>query len=567
MGTVYRKQTTRPMPKNAERFVRQGVTFVRWNDRSNRKRTARLITGKAGFERIAVESPYFVAKYRDGSGAVVEVSTGCRHEDAARRVLADLERQAELIRSGVVTAAEADVGRHQTTPIEEHVAAYITHLEASGTSGAHRKETRRLIRRVVADCGMSTLAALKRESLERWISSQTKSGMGARNLNAHRNAVASLAGWLADPTVGRLPSNPFRGVAKANERADRRRQRRALTEDELGRLLAVATNRPLIDAETIRRGSRAGERYGNVRPQVRARLELLGRERALIYKTLVLTGLRKKELASLTVGALHLDNPVPFVVLGAADEKNRQGSEIALRRDLADDLTRWLSERLKRNQREAIASGEPIPSGLALDAPLFNVPAGLVRILDRDLRAAGIPKRDDRGRVIDVHALRHTFGTLLSKGGVAPRTAQEAMRHSDIRLTMQTYTDPRLLDIVGALDALPALPLTEPSEAIGVKATGTDGRTVAPTVAPTFDKSSTRPTIRDNTSGKASLPTAAVSCCPDKEKGTLSIADRVPCKSGREDSNLRPPEPHSGALAKLRHAPVLHTYESRALGF
>src|SRR4051812_12529230 len=26
--------------------------------------------------------------------------------------------------------------------------------------------------------------------------------------------------------------------------------------------------------------------------------------------------------------------------------------------------------------------------------------------------------------------------------------------------------------------------------------------------------------------------------------------------SGREDSNLRPPEPHSGALAKLRHAPV-----------
>src|SRR4051812_48484955 len=26
--------------------------------------------------------------------------------------------------------------------------------------------------------------------------------------------------------------------------------------------------------------------------------------------------------------------------------------------------------------------------------------------------------------------------------------------------------------------------------------------------------------------------------------------------SGREDSNLRPPEPHSGALAKLRHAPL-----------
>ena len=28
-------------------------------------------------------------------------------------------------------------------------------------------------------------------------------------------------------------------------------------------------------------------------------------------------------------------------------------------------------------------------------------------------------------------------------------------------------------------------------------------------------------------------------------------------ESGREDSNLRPPEPHSGALAKLRHAPSI----------
>ena len=26
--------------------------------------------------------------------------------------------------------------------------------------------------------------------------------------------------------------------------------------------------------------------------------------------------------------------------------------------------------------------------------------------------------------------------------------------------------------------------------------------------------------------------------------------------SGRLDSNQRPPEPHSGALAKLRHAPI-----------
>src|SRR5436190_902037 len=64
-----------------------------------------------------------------------------------------------------------------------------------------------------------------------------------------------------------------------------------------------------------------------------------------------------------------------------------------------------------------------------------------------------------REPTLDVHALRTTFGTLLSKGGVAPRTAQAAMRYSDIRLTVQVYTDPRLLDVRGALDTLPALPL------------------------------------------------------------------------------------------------------------
>src|SRR5581483_8317889 len=116
------------------------------------------------------------------------------------------------------------------------------------------------------------------------------------------------------------------------------------------------------------------------------------------------------------------------------------------------------------------------------DSPLlfFYVPKGLLRILHLDLKAAGIPKRDERGRTVDVHALRHYFGTLLSKAGVAPRTAQAAMRHSTIDLTMNVYTDPKLLDVHGALDSLPNLPLnTNPrtertAMQAALKATGTD---------------------------------------------------------------------------------------------
>ena len=88
-------------------------------------------------------------------------------------------------------------------------------------------------------------------------------------------------------------------------------------------------------------------------------------------------------------------------------------------------------------------------------------------------QAAGIAKRDKRGRTVDVHAWRHTFGTMLSKGGVSPRTA---MRHSKVDLTMNVCTDPKLLDVHGALDSLPTLELDSrpQTEAQSMRATGTD---------------------------------------------------------------------------------------------
>ena len=125
---------------------------------------------------------------------------------------------------------------------------------------------------------------------------------------------------------------------------------------------------------------------------------------------------------------------------------------------------------------------------------------------NRDLKAAGIAKIDDRGRTIDVHALRHTFGTLLSAAGVAPRVAQAAMRHSSIDLTMNVYTDPRLLDLAGAVEALPVLPLSAPS-ADAAQATGTDDRLphpaqaavspLAPMLAPTLRNRGHLETLRD----------------------------------------------------------------------
>ena len=129
--------------------------------------------------------------------------------------------------------------------------------------------------------------------------------------------------------------------------------------------------------------------------------------------------------------------------------------------------------------------------------PLFVVAESLGKILDRDLLAAGIAKRDERGRTVDVHALRHSFGTLLSKGGVTPRTAQAAMRHSNIDLTMNVYTDPKLLDVQGALDTLPSLDLNpSPStERNTMRATGTDNQSANPRPTGAFGTSDVSPLV------------------------------------------------------------------------
>jgi len=524
VGSIYKKFVTKPLPPSAELFTRKvrGLDrrFARWTDSRGRVHTAPARTpekGKnAGVVRLWIETSTYYAKYRDADGQVREVATQCHDEAAARYVLADLERRAELVKAGVMTSVESSVADHQAESLMRHAETYVGHLIAKSVSRRRIKDMQRHLHRVASDLGFRRLPDLDAVALERWLVAQQTDGMSAATRNEYRGTWVGFANWCVQQR--RLQANPFAFVPVADRKIDRRRQRRAMTEHELRRLLIVATRRPLAEfgRGAIRKDERDRKRDRDTwnaeplafdtlaitlerarerlkdNPTLIARLERLGRERALIYKALVLTGLRKGELASLTVGQLVLDGPHPHAVLNAADEKNRQGSQIAVRSDLADDLRSWLVDKLAEAQNAARLRTTGVPPKLPAGAKVFRVPAGLIRILDRDLKAAGIAKVDDRGRTIDVHALRHSFGTLLSKGGVAPRTAQAAMRHASIDLTMNVYTDPRLLDVQGALDALPALPLDDAVSTARqfLPATGTNDlapRQIAPGLVRTTD--------------------------------------------------------------------------------
>lgn len=127
-----------------------------------------------------------------------------------------------------------------------------------------------------------------------------------------------FANWCRE--TNRVGEHDLDRLPQADRRLNPVRPRRALTEDELAGLLTVA--------RTVRRGVRKGERVAAVRPDVARELDELGRERVLVYRTLVLTGLRLNELRTLTVADLDLTPGREVIRLAAANEKSGAGSTL-----------------------------------------------------------------------------------------------------------------------------------------------------------------------------------------------------------------------------------------------
>ncbi|MFM9197055.1 MAG: site-specific integrase [Planctomycetia bacterium] len=254
------------------------------------------------------------------------------------------------------------------------------------------------------------------------------------------------------------------------------------------------------------------------------RLERQGWERALTYELLLTTGMRKGELASLTIEDVDLCDDAPAVTLRGIHAKNGKRATIPLRPDVAIHVRAWLADR----RRRLAAQGRV----LAADDRLFQVPRGLIRILDRDLAAAGIPKVDERGRRVDVHAMRTTFNTQLAVAGVNPRTAMAAMRVSSLDLVMKTYADEKHLDVTKAVNLLPAPPAIAPMlEAVR---SSECAEPVVPIVVPTSGK-------------RGALEGSAGHCSPSGEKSArakkaaISRDSRViPAKTEERAKGLEP---------------------------
>jgi integrase len=349
-----------------------------------------------------VRSKLWRGRYRlPGDCKETDVSLETTDKEVAKAKLRRIVSEAEREREGLL--APKKMRETAQLPLTDSIEAFLAERNAVGRDEKYIHGLRHQLETLSKSCGWKRASDVTADSFCAWRKRQKKS---AKTLNEYLTAAVSLLSWLM--RHGKVAHNPLAVVEKVATHGEKLVRRRAYTSEELVRLLAIAG------------------------------------PRRITYLTAVKTGLRRGELQKLAWPDLSLDVASPFIRIRACIAKGRKETQ-------QQPIDLELAEELRKLRVETGGSG--------------RVFAGRIPRMERmraDLKTAKIPFTDAEGRRADFHALRLTFQMLVSLSGAAPRVAMELMRHSDIKLTMKTYTDSSQLPLRKAIEALPSL--------LGVKA-------------------------------------------------------------------------------------------------
>ena len=307
-----------------------------------------------------------------------DISLGVSDKQVAEQKLREIARDHERVSVGLL----APTAQRETfeNPMVKLVDSYVADLKALGRCADHVRHVDKRLRRLIRECGWQSLRDATPDAFLRWRAGQTKA---PKTINEYQAVLSALFTWLRKQN--RVAANPFEIISKVDTRGKESFQRRALNDSEAKRLLATP--------------------------------------RKLLYLLAMHTGLRRGEISKLQGSYLHLDNANPFYALPANFVKNRKEQPRPLHPELVAEL-----QKLK-------AAGKLKPEDL-----VFPDGVPTMKEIRKDFKSAGIPLKDELGHIVDFHALRTTYITRLQRAGVSPREAMELARHSDMRLTMKTYT-------------------------------------------------------------------------------------------------------------------------------
>ena len=396
MASIFKPIYLRPIPDGATRCKLGGDPAVRYSDERGKVHVRAIHRDRDGklTDKMQVEQGRWWMRYSLPDGTERR-EKGFSDRAATEQEAARRERLAQQQAAGMVVVDE----KHLSVNLSVHLAEYISTLKRRGRVFNYYDLSDTRLQRIFAGCGWLTLRDVNPISLEHYLSDLAEDGLSIKTVNDYLGIAKAFMKWCLK--TRRIVGNALEGVDRIATGA-RENDKAALTPDQAKKLLAVA-----------------------------------GHHR-LLYMTALGTGLRRSELAALEWGDLHLDSLRPYVKLRGATTKARRSDTLPLRSDVV----------------QALSEARPADAG-AKDRIFASLPKMWTfrSALDR----AGIPHYDDAGKKMCFHSLRVTYGTWLGQAGTAPRVHMELMRHTDMKLTMSYYTDPRLLDTAGAVAKLPSL--------------------------------------------------------------------------------------------------------------
>jgi len=351
-------------------------------------------------------APYQI-EYVDADGTR-RVVKGFTDKGLTEQLAAKLENEVMLRKRGMIDPLAEQLAIKRQSLVADALDAFRRSLD--NTTPKHQKLTMTRVTRLVE--GFKTLGEIDGEKVEdRLKDIRREEDLGARTYNHYLQAIDEFGKWLVSSK--RLSANPVTGLERLNAEVDVRHARRALTPEEVSRLVESARS--------------SGVEVQGYDGELRARAYLMS----------FFTGLRRQELGSLTPRSFKLDDAQPTLTVDAACSKHRRKDTLPMHGELVLLVREWVRD-------------------LGPDDLLFpRIERKKTWLMvKKDLERVGIPYETHEG-IADFHAAgRHSHITGLLRNGATLVEARELARHADVRMTMK-YTHIGLQDQADALAGLP----------------------------------------------------------------------------------------------------------------
>ncbi len=426
---IYKLAYTKPLPLDAK--IKTGTETIRKRkfeyeyvtitDRQGEPKKCRIKETAQG-KRIVIESSLYTIVFRDHTGTQRRLQADREKgpsEDLAEKIRslvyhrernsgetlpADLQQWADELPEAIYSQlAGFGLLKQRRAIVSQDLESLLSAFEQYLALKKQRapkyiQETVSKLRRTFKACGFRTFADIDDAVLDKYlIRLRDKRNAATRTLNGYVRSCQQFCRWAVKRQKVAKHSPLECMESFGSEAADRRRVRRALTADEIQRLLTTTAQSSEVH-------------YG-----------MDGPERAMLYRFALMTGLRLNEIRTLRVEHLDFDHPEgPVLYVDAAYSKHRERDTLPLHKDLVPILKRFILERGKTPQAKLFGGDYEAVTDKA------------ARMIREDEAEAAIEYKTIAGQA-DFHSLRHTYVSSLKT--IAARLAQGLARHKSSDMT------------------------------------------------------------------------------------------------------------------------------------